>query len=156
LKDGIYSHRYGDLWLAGGASNTGGQVLKKFFTETRLEELSQKIDPSKSSGLNYYPLLKAGERFPVNDPNLQPRLAPRPGSDVDFLHGLLEGIARIEAKGYQRLAELGAGTVTSIMTMGGGARNDTWTKIRQQILGLPVQASPNIEAAYGAALFALT
>lgn len=27
---GIYSHRLGDLWLVGGASNTGGAVLKHF------------------------------------------------------------------------------------------------------------------------------
>ena len=30
---GIYSHKLGDLWLAGGASNTGGAVLKQFFSE---------------------------------------------------------------------------------------------------------------------------
>jgi sugar (pentulose or hexulose) kinase len=28
---GIYSHRLGNLWLTGGASNTGGAVLKSFF-----------------------------------------------------------------------------------------------------------------------------
>ena len=28
---GIYSHRLGNLWLTGGASNTGGAVLKHFF-----------------------------------------------------------------------------------------------------------------------------
>ena len=29
---GIYSHRIGDLWLAGGASNSGGMVLAQFFS----------------------------------------------------------------------------------------------------------------------------
>ena len=32
LASGIYSHRLGNLWLTGGASNTGGNVLKHFFS----------------------------------------------------------------------------------------------------------------------------
>ena len=63
----------------GGASNTGGAVLKEFFTSEQLKELSAQIDPDQSSGLDYYPLTKPGERFPVNDPRLEPRLTPRPG-----------------------------------------------------------------------------
>ena len=38
---GIYSHRFGDLWLTGGASNTGGAVFKEYFTSNELENLSQ-------------------------------------------------------------------------------------------------------------------
>ena len=64
---------------AGGASNTGGAVLKEFFTGEQLKDLSAQIDPDQPSGLDYYPLIKPGERFPVNDPNLEPRLTPRPG-----------------------------------------------------------------------------
>ena len=81
---GLYSHRLGDHWLVGGASNTGGGVLRHFFNVDQLETLSQQIDPSVESPLDYYPLLKAGERFPINDPNLAPRMAPRPACDVDF------------------------------------------------------------------------
>jgi len=71
----------------GGASNTGGAVLRKFFTNEQLLQLSAQIDPSQASGLDYYPLTKAGERFPVNDPLLQPRLEPRPSDDAVFLQG---------------------------------------------------------------------
>ncbi|KAL0334683.1 UNVERIFIED_CONTAM: D-ribulose kinase [Sesamum radiatum] len=39
---------------------------------------------------------------------MEPRLHPRPESDVEYLHGILESIARIEAKGYNLLKELGA------------------------------------------------
>ena len=30
---GIYSHRLGENWLAGGASNVGGKILKELFSE---------------------------------------------------------------------------------------------------------------------------
>lgn len=40
-----------------------------------------------SCRLDYYPLLRPGERFPVNDPGLPPRLTPRPEDDAVFLQG---------------------------------------------------------------------
>lgn len=93
---GVYSHRLDDTWLVGGASNTGGAVLRQLFTDDQLVALSKDIDPSVPSPLDYYPLPKKGERFPVSDPNMMPRLQPRPNSDVEYLHGILESIARIE------------------------------------------------------------
>jgi sugar (pentulose or hexulose) kinase len=155
VRYGIYSHRLGDLWLTGGASNTGGAVLRQFFTNAELENLSQKIDASQASALDYYPLLKPGDRFPINDPNLQPRLEPHPDHPVEFLHGLLESIARIEARGYELLQELGADKLTRVYTAGGGAANDTWTAIRGRYLQVPVMRSVNTEAAYGTALLAM-
>jgi sugar (pentulose or hexulose) kinase len=151
---GIYSHRLGDLWLVGGASNTGGAVLRHFFNDAELVTLSQEIDPTRSIDLDYYPLLTPGERFPINDPNLAPRLTPRPDRSIDFLHGLLTGIAKIEARGYQLLAELGATPLTNVYTAGGGAQNQVWTQIRQQYLQVPVRTATHLDAAYGAALLA--
>lgn len=151
---GIYSHRLGDLWLTGGASNTGGAVLKHFFSEAELVALSQQINPDIASPLNYYPLLQPGDRFPVNDPDLPPKLKPRPTSKVKFLYGLLESISRIEAQGYQKLRELGASQLTKIYTAGGGARNLTWQKIRQRYLNISVTSATHTEAAYGTAILA--
>ncbi len=151
---GIYSHRLGKLWLAGGASNTGGAVLKHFFDNQQLQNLSEQIDPDKKSPLSYYPLLKPGDRFPVNAPNLAPQLLPRPKSLVEFLHGLLEGIARIEARGYQKLQELGADRLIRVHTAGGGAKNHIWQKIRQRHLNVVVSSAINTDAAYGSALLA--
>lgn len=152
---GIYSHRLGDLWLAGGASNTGGAVLRHFFSDAELARLSDEIDPNIESPLQYYPLLAPGDRFPINDPTLAPRLTPRPDDPIAFLHGLLEGMARIEALGYRRLQELGAAPLTRVYTAGGGARNATWERIRARQLGVPVTASPQTDAAYGTALLAI-
>lgn len=149
---GIYSHRLGDLWLTGGASNTGGAVLRQFFTDRELTELSRQIDPQLASPLDYYPLTKPGERFPINDPQLLPRLEPRCDRPQEFLHGLLEGMAKIEAKGYQLLQELGATPLKQVYTAGGGAKNHAWTGIRQRYLPVPVKVSPQTEAAYGSAI----
>jgi sugar (pentulose or hexulose) kinase len=151
-KYGVYSHRYGDLWLMGGASNAGAGVLRHYFDDAQLAALSVQIDPLQNSPLDYYPLTKIGERFPVNDVRLAPRLEPRPANDVEFLHGLLQGLARIEAAGYAKLAELGAPPLKRVVTNGGGAQNTVWKKMRERLVGVPVSAVVHSEAAYGSAL----
>ncbi len=151
---GIYSHRLGDYWLAGGASNTGGAVLKQFFDADTLTRLSQRIDPAAAIDLDYYPLLKPGERFPINDPQLAPRLTPRPADDASFLHGLLMGIARIEQRGYDLLVQRGTSAVRQIYTAGGGAHNPAWTQLRERLLQVPIKIATSTEAAVGAAYLA--
>lgn len=70
---GVYSHRLDDKWLVGGASNTGGAVLRQLFSDDQLENLSMQIDPMEASPLDYYPLPTQGERFPISDPKMAPR-----------------------------------------------------------------------------------
>ncbi|CAN0891373.1 D-ribulose kinase [Linum grandiflorum] len=152
---GVYSHRLDDKWLVGGASNTGGAVLRTLFTDEQLEKLSEHINPAQPSALDYYPLVSNGERFPVADPDMAPRLHPRPESDVEYLHGMLESIARIEGKAYKLLKELGATEVEQVFTSGGGAKNSKWMQIRERVIGVPVSRAIHTEAAYGAALLAL-
>jgi sugar (pentulose or hexulose) kinase len=151
---GIYSHWFGRLWLAGGASNAGGGVLRQHFSDDELPVLSARIDPERNSGLDYYPLPRPGERFPINDPALPPRLEPRPAQRAEFLHGLLEGLARIEALGYRRLAELGATPLTRVVSSGGGAGNPVYERIRARMLGVPIDRAAEHEACYGAARLA--
>ncbi len=151
---GIYSHRLGNVWLAGGASNSGGCVLNHYFTRNELARLSAEIAVDTPTHLHYYPLLQAGERFPINDPALQPHVTPRPASDALFLQGLLEGLAEIEARGYALLAHHGAPPVKRIMTTGGGAHNLAWRAIRERCLDIPVTNAPGLPAALGAARLA--
>ena len=153
-EHGVYSHWFGNRWLAGGASNSGGAVLRQFFDDRQLAALSETIDPTVASPLDYLPLPKPGERFPLNDPQLAPRLTPRPDDDAEFLHGLLESLSRIEARGYALLAELGATPLRRVETAGGGAQNPVWTRIRQRLLNVPVARAAHTEAAYGCALLA--
>lgn len=148
---GLYSHRLGDRWLVGGASNSGGGVLLDHFQPAQLEALSRRIDAETDTGLDYYPLSRAGERFPINDPAFQPRMTPRPADDALFLHGLLEGIARIEAQAYRALVSLGAPEPQRIFTAGGGAQNPAWTAIRRRMIGPQITESRSSEAATGMA-----
>ncbi|NOX08454.1 MAG: FGGY-family carbohydrate kinase [Gammaproteobacteria bacterium] len=151
---GVYSHRLGDQWLVGGASNSGGNVLSQFFNNNEIQRLSQLIDPQQPCGLDYYPLPSVGERFPHNNSHKQPQLEPRPADDYLFLQGMFEGIADIEYQGYRRLEQLGTPYPKRIQTIGGGANNKIWQQIRSQRLGIPVQPAKQQEAAYGAALLA--
>jgi sugar (pentulose or hexulose) kinase len=151
---GVYSHPLGEHWLVGGASNSGGAVLRHFFSAQQMALLSAQLQPQEPTGLDYYPLTAPGERFPINDPQLAPRLSPRPSDDARFFQGLLEGIAEIEKAGYEKLAQLGAPYPASVRSNGGGAANEAWTVIRGQLLGVEMLAATRSEAAYGSALLA--
>jgi sugar (pentulose or hexulose) kinase len=152
---GIYSHRIGDRWLAGGASNSGGAVLAQFFSADEIAALTPHLDPQTPTGIDYYPLPAPGERFPISDPALSPRLSPRPAEDHIFLQAILEGIAGIEALGYRRLQELGATPLRSVRTVGGGAANEPWTTIRQRMLRVQMLPADALQAAVGMARLAL-
>jgi len=152
---GIYSHRILDFWLAGGASNSGGAVIRHFFDGARLKAMTPLLRPDEPTGLFYYPLLKPGERFPTNDPAHPPLLEPRPADDLVFFQALLEGMTAIEKSGYDRLADLGGPPVRSVRTVGGGAANPAWTRMREKALGVPFLPSRSAEAAVGTASLVL-
>ncbi len=151
---GVYSHRLGNRWLIGGASNTGGAVLLKYFSREQLNQLSLVLKPDRPTGLHYYPLTGPGERFPVCDNDMQPLLTPRPAEDAQYLQAMLEGMAAIEAQAYELLASLGAPRLTSIRTVGGGAQNQAWTRIRQHHIATLFKPTEQTQAAFGTALLA--
>ncbi len=160
---GIYSQPLPDLnpapqrklrWLCGGASNSGGAVLRQYFSDAQMAEMQTRLAPDHPIGLDYYPLPCPGERFPVNDPNLAPRLTPRPRDDVQFFQAMLEALAGIEKAGYDKLQQAGAPKPDRIQTSGGGSRNLAWQKIREQLMQIPVLTATQTEAAYGTALLA--
>lgn len=148
---GVYSHRIKDMWLPGGASNSGGGVLLEYFTADQMRAMTPRLQPDKPTGLSYYPLKARGERFPINDPNLQAKLAPRPGDDVAYFQAMLEGIAEVERLGYEALRQAGAPAVKKVYTAGGGASNNAWTMIRQNKLGVEIANAQSREASTGVA-----
>ncbi|WP_257891149.1 FGGY-family carbohydrate kinase [Gymnodinialimonas phycosphaerae] len=121
------------------------------FDPGQLAALTEQIDAGVALGLDYYPLPKPGERFPINDPALAPRMTPRPSDDVAYLHGLLEGIAWIERQCYEAMVARGAVWPEAVFTAGGGASNPTWTAIRERVLGMPLAPAQHAEAAVGTA-----
>ena len=153
---GISCHRVAGSWLVGGASNAGAGILRRFFSDGQIEELSRQIDPRQPTGLQLRPLPARGERFPVDDPELEPLLGPRPISDVRYLQALLEGLTALEKQGWQRLQAAGVPALERVITLGGGARNPQWRLMRQRVLGLPVLNRPQLTAAQGMARLART
>ncbi len=153
-KKGITTHRVNGDWICGGASNAGCGILSQFFSDCEIKELSRQINPSKNTSLDLLPLNSKGERFPVNDSNLEPILGPRPVSDSLYLHALFEGLARIELKGWEKLGKLTGSLPKKIITIGGGSRNPQWRKIREKIIKIPIVSS-NKTTSFGTALLAI-
>jgi len=151
---GVYSQPYGDHWLVGGGSNSGGCVLKHFFSMQQIDRFSAHLKPDQSTGLNYYPLINKGERFPVADPEKLPQLSPRPNNDQIFFQALLEGMSEIERLAYTKLEQLGAAYPSTVISMGGGAKNKGWTDIRRKKIQRPLLTADIDQAAYGAAKLA--
>ncbi len=159
-KTGVYSQPYGNFWLVGGGSNSGGEVLKQYFTQHQIQHLTKQLNEKlkkqtlKMLDLNYYPLTTPGERFPIQDPKLQPELSPRPEQKIDFFQALLEGMADIETLAYKKLVDLGAPYPKLVTSIGGGAFNESWRFIREQKLGISVKTAELEQAACGAAILA--
>ena len=151
---GIYSHKILGMWLAGGASNSGGAALLAHFSAQEMAALTPLLRPDQPLGLAYYPLPKTGERFPIADPDLVSRVTPRPSSDAQFLQALFEGLAGVEALGYRRLQDLGAPALRSVCSLGGAAANPALAAIRAGVLQVAMPAPLSTEAAYGTALLA--
>jgi len=153
-KQGITNHRVNGDWICGGASNAGCGILSQFFSDLEIKELSRQINPSTNTSLNLLPLNSKGERFPINNSNLEPILGPRPVSDALYLHALLEGLASIELKGWEKLGELTGSLPKKIITIGGGSKNPQWRKIREKIINIPI-VSCNKTTSFGTALLAI-
>lgn len=152
---GIYSHRVGDIWLAGGASDTGGAMIRALIGDERLSSLTARLAPDRPTGFDYCPLLKPDERFPISGFACPPRLEPRPMNDAAFFQAILEGVTRIERLAYGQLAELGTLQLASVRSVGGGACNAIWTSMRKKVLGVPFLPARSVEAAVGAASLVL-
>lgn len=160
---GIYSHKLGDFWLVGGASNTGGAVLLNFFDLDEIKHLVRWwFDNHPEEDCRYlysqdcYPLLNPGERFPIADSDFQGRLPlPVPGGEsttqhkAEFLVSLLQGLSYVEELGYNRLQTLGASPLKALFCVGGGSHNALWQCLRRAYLPVTHRSPRSLDAAYG-------
>ena len=100
------------------------------------------------------------QRFPTADSEMMPILEPKPKNRADYLHGILQGVSDVERDGFGALGDLGASPKMPklVLSCGGGANNDMWTKMRERRIGhgVVVRKADNTEASFGAALLAAT
>ena len=80
---------------------------------------------------------------------------PKPDDRAVYLHGILRGIAVVEADAYALLAKMGATPVSEVRTAGGGSVNKVWERMRERLIKVPVSRAEQTEASYGVALLAL-
>lgn len=135
-KHGLYSHKVHQYWLVGGASNSGGKVLLEYYPLAAINILDwlavtlwecfydneNDVERQKNNAFygvltticktvvklgDYYPLVNAGERFPVSDSHYQAVLEPLPLRPLDNeIIGVLEALQQENnIKGLQPLAE---------------------------------------------------
>lgn len=168
-EQGLYSHRLGNYWLVGGASNAGGKIFMLNYNEQALSELTQAITEKQLAHYlecnrnQFYPLTTCGERFPIADANLKPRLPKQPHNQFiagdaqsidfeehrDYVIKLSLGLSEIEWQAYKVLEAQTATPVRRIFTVGGGVKNQVWQQFRQQILPGKQLEPLNANAAYG-------
>lgn len=153
-NEGIYSHKINNMWLVGGASNAGTTVLRNLFSEQQLQSLTERLHFENPTELNYYPIPKPGERFPVCNPGQQAVLNPRPTNNAVFLQAILESLTRIEKQCYQVLEDKGINKINRLFTTGGAVINTRWMKYRETQLSYQMQQPAQTEACFGTALLA--
>mmetsp|Transcript_28502 Transcript_28502/g.58276 ORF Transcript_28502/g.58276 Transcript_28502/m.58276 type:complete len:139 (+) Transcript_28502:70-486(+) len=127
-----------------------------------VHEVSTRTTVFTTHGMWIVNVVRAGERFPVNDPKKLPVLEPKPegyhtgrdGARKEYLQAMFHGIARVEAEGYACLGTMGASPLTQVLTAGGGSVNGVWTQMRERRLGVPCSRAPNTEASFGLASLA--
>ena len=95
-----------------------------------MTELTPLLRPERPTGHRWHPLPAPGERFPVADPALTFAPEPLPADELELFQALLEGVAQVEARAYELIRELGGPTLRTLRTVGGGAANPGWTRIR--------------------------
>lgn len=150
---GIYSHR-GPLgwWFPGAASNAGARVLSTWADPARVADLADRLAVTPAIDA-VYPSVVPGERFPFVDPDFQP--VPFDGrSETDRFAAEVLGLAFVERWGCEELVGHGCETPTSIATTGGVVASESVTRLRAEVLQLPIEVPAEPSSAFGAAIVA--
>lgn len=136
----VYSHLGPDgRYWPGGASNSGGGVLIAEFGSGDPAALDSAAAALGPSSIARYPLVRAGERFPIADSAMTDLRSGAPRDEVDAYRAVLDGVALVERLGLERLAGLGVRSRRHILT-GGGSRSPVWNAIRAALVGPAVSA----------------
>lgn len=149
----LYNHRHPDgYFMPGGASNTGADWVTEKFSD-HLKSLNEKALQLIPTGYMSWPLCQQGERFPFIAPDAK-GIEPEGLSSEQLFTANMEGVAYIERYAYEMIEQLSGEKTVIIYTAGGGSNSDAWTKIRSNVLSLPVYKMKYVTGAMGAAILA--
>lgn len=150
---GVYSHLGPDgWWFPGAASNAGARILSSWATATELADLaSSSVVTSQVDAV--YPLLGRGERFPFADGDFAP-WSRRFTSPSDRYAAEVLGIAFVERWGCDVLVGQGCERPQVIATAGGVVASPSFTQLRCDVLGVPIEVAAEPSSAFGAAVIA--
>lgn len=153
----VYSHLApdGNYW-PGAASNAGARVIAERIPIAELAAADRAAAAGGPSSLLMYPISVAGERFPVNDPAMQPWTIGVARDRADLHRAMMEGVAFTERLGWERLSSLGLTSAGSQRIVGGGTKSAVWNRIRATVLGRELLIPPAGGSGAGAAMLAAT
>ncbi|RKX94742.1 MAG: hypothetical protein DRP84_06255 [Spirochaetes bacterium] len=154
-KEGLlYTHRHADgYWLPGGASNTGGEVLRLFFGNS-VKEYDEKISELPPTGGIIYPLARTGEKLPFFNMKAKGFIKLNSCKPDIFFKAILEGLSYVEKMIYKKIEGLGYRVNDTIYAVGGGAYSLPWLKIRANIMGKTMARAKIVETAFGSCIIA--
>jgi sugar (pentulose or hexulose) kinase len=151
----IYNHRHPDLhWLPGGASNAGGEMLRRWFDTASFDDLNHQAAALGQTDHLVYPSVRRGERLPFADSNFEPFVIGDRDDRPGFYLGALEGLAFVERWTYEVLRELGTQVKPIIYATGGGTKSDAWLQIRADVMDCEIRVPARAESAMGSAILA--
>ena len=153
-QHGIYSHRLGDTWLVGGASNAGGAVYQQRFLPEQLSQLSQQLAGISNPQLARYPLTQVGERFPIADARFPASRFDDLTDEMAFI-SITEGLVALEQAAYDQFHKMGL-PIKRIFSIGGGLRNQAWQLRRMAQFGDTLAPLPDPDAPTNTAAFGVT
>lgn len=150
----VYCHKHPDgIWLPGGASNAGGEILRVRFGG-RMDELEVAAAKRGRTDHILYPSVRQGERLPFASGSFLPFEERADGDEVDGFLACLEGLACVEAMVLELLVDLGAVVGDTIYATGGAAKSGLGLQVRADFLQKTLKVPSHPNSAMGAAILA--
>ena len=150
----IYCHRHPDgSWLPGGASNAGGEIVRRRFGN-RIEEIEVRSREREETSHLIYPSVRQGERLPFATSSFKPFCDGEEDDEVGFFLGCLEGLACLEALVFELIESLGGVVGENLYATGGGSRSRLSLQVRADMLCKCIKIPAYPHSAMGAAILA--
>ena len=150
----IYCHRHPDgAWLPGGASNAGGEIVRRRFGE-RLPELEATARGRDGTDHLVYPSIRRGERLPFAEDSFEPFFVGREEDEVGVFLACVEGVSFVEALIYELIESLGGVVGENLFATGGATLSLLGLEVRAAVLQKRIRVPAHPNSAMGAAILA--